>query len=98
MDKEKEIEEIAKIVCDICFSAPHGIPCPEGLEKVCSFAKGEFANSIANIIESKAEEVRKETAKEILTYIYRLAQNGEHLGVGGTKHFAKTRYGVEVDE
>ena len=69
MDKEKEIEEIAKIVCDICFNAPHGIPCPEGLEKVCFFARGEFANSIAYLIERKADEVRKETAKEILCYL-----------------------------
>ena len=81
MDKEKEIEEIEKIIentmviCDdyICIGAH------------------ETAEKIVNIGYRKADEVRKETAKEILKEV---RQNA------GGRWLAELceKYGVEVDE
>ena len=101
MDKEKEIEEIAKIVCDICFSAPHGIPCPEGLEKACSFANGEFTKSIAYMIERKADEVRKETLKVAYQNLYDMCKHGNFKnGKCGAKDILiwASEEGIGLDE
>ena len=73
MDKQKEIEEMVEI------ARKHG---QKVFQETESYA--DIYDDMTAVYEAgyrKADEVRKETAKEILTYIYRLAQNGEHLGL-----------------
>lgn len=97
MDKEKEIEKIAKIACGV-----KGIECVRCLfsdkEGKCNIQK-YYARRLCNAGYRKADEVRKETAKEILQYFYDLCSKnpfGDYdLCDHDIKELAK-KYGVEV--
>lgn len=105
MDKEKEIEGLAKTTCgyngrkcNICYNYVDGTfveKCPHH----------HLAKYLIEEGYRKAEEVRKETAKEILQKLYSNAERNCNLG-GHCQEvihiddiiITAKEYGVEVDE
>lgn len=102
MNKQEQIEEMAKTSCVAC--APHNC-CPI-LDKFrpCDAAL-EYAEAIYNAGYRKVDEVRKETAKEILDMLYDMGIDNEILeccriydvdGVSLAKQICE-KYGVEIE-
>ena len=77
MNKEKEIEGMAKVI--VKFKEKHDIPLGVGFHSV------DLSKHIIEAGYRKADEVRKETAKEILREIFRRLDNEiyEELGDRG---------------
>ena len=101
MQKQEQIEEIAKIACVAC--APQAV-CPILPDfRPCEAAK-EYAKAVHDAGYRKADEVRKETAKDILDILYDMGINKEILecckifdvnGVSIAKQICE-KYGVEM--
>lgn len=93
MDKEKEIEEMSNVIAEICEKQSKKYKCDD-----CNNCMAEF---LLNAGYRKADEVRKETAKEILQDLYDEASKycDETMGLDTyeIKQLSK-KYGVEVDE
>lgn len=97
--QEQQIEEIAKIACVACAS----YVCPILADfRPCEAAKG-YAKVVYDAGYRKADEVRKETAKEILDMLYEQGIDNEILeyckifdvnGVSLAKQICE-KYGVE---
>lgn len=103
MTEQEQIKEMAKTACAAC--APHNC-CPI-LDKFrpCDAAL-EYAEAIYNAGYRKANDVRKETAKEILDMLYDMGIDKETLeccrifdvnGVSLAKQICE-KYGVEVEQ
>lgn len=103
MTKQEQIEEMAKTACAAC--APKAC-CPI-LDKFrpCDAAL-EYAEAIYNAGYRKVDEVRKETAKEILDMLYDMGIDNEILeccrrcdvdGVSLAKQICE-KYDVEVEQ
>lgn len=84
MNKEKEIEEMAKVIVN--FKEKHDIPLGVGFHSV------DLSKHIIEAGYRKAEDVRKETAKDILQELY------PYIGHWLTFKALKEKYGVEVEE
>ena len=101
MTKQEQIEEISKAACAAC--APQAI-CPILPDfRPCKPAV-EYAKAAYDAGYRKADEVRKETAKEILDILYDMGINKEILeycrifdvnGVSLAKQICE-KYGVEM--
>lgn len=99
--QEQQTEEIAKIACVAC--APKAV-CPILPDfRPCEAAK-EYAKAVYNAGYRKADEVRKETAKDILDMLYDVGINKGILeycrifdvnGVSLAKQICE-KYGVEM--
>ena len=103
MTKQEQIEKMAKIDCAAC--APHAC-CPLTANfRPCNAAL-EYAEVLYNAGYREADEVRKETAKEILNMLYDMGIDKETLeccriydvdGVSLAKQICE-KYGVEIEE
>lgn len=102
--KQEQIEEMAKTSCVAC--APHNC-CPI-LDKFrpCDAAL-EYAEAVYDEGYRKVDEVRKETAKEILNDLYfnlkssvqdKVAKSNDYYNVAGWVEEIAKEYGVEVEE
>lgn len=103
MTREEQIEEFANYYCEYCKSQTGEKFCEHIDDKSCNiFFEAEL---FYNAGYRKAEEVRKETAKEILQCLYDKCYEISNMGKGGISHvlpidilqFAE-KYGVEVEE
>ena len=86
MDKKKEKEELATIIC----GEKHGT-----IDFIC------VPNAVDNILNAgyrKADEVRKETAKEILDEVWALVNRKDTINLSTRIKEIAERNGVEVDE
>ena len=99
--QEQQIEEIAKIACAAC--APHAC-CPLTAKFRPCEAALEYAKAVHDAGYRKADEVRKETAKEILYMLYEMGIDNGILeyckifdvnGVSLAKQICE-KYGVEM--
>ena len=77
MTKQEQIEEISKAVCAAC--APQAVCTLTAEFRPCGPAV-EYAKAAYDAGYRKADEVRKETAKEILDMIYEQGIDNEILG------------------
>ena len=101
--EQEQIEEISKIACVAC--APHNCcPLPANI-RPCEAAL-EYAKAVHVAGYRKADEVRKETAKEILDMLYEQGIDNEILeyckifdvnGVSLAKQVCE-KYGVEIEK
>ena len=102
-ERIEQMDKMANIACATC--APHAC-CPLTTNfRPCNAAL-EYAEAIYNAGYRKADEVRNETAKEILNMIYDMGIDKEILeccriydvdGVSLAKQICE-KYGVEVEE
>lgn len=101
--EQEQIEGIAKIACIAC--APHNC-CPLTANFRPCDAALEYAEAIYNTGYRKADEVRKETAREILDMLYDMGIDKGMLeccricdvnGVSLAKQICE-KYGVEIDK
>ena len=103
MTKQEQIEEISKTACVAC--APHCC-CPLTANLRPCDAALEYAEAIYNAGYRKVDEVRKETAKEILDMLYDMGIDKGMLeccrifdvnGVSLAKQICE-KYDVEVEQ
>lgn len=99
--EQEQIEEISKIACVACL--PHNC-CPLLAKFRPCEAALEYAKALYDAGYRKANDVRKETAKEILNMLYDMGIDKETLegcliydvnGVSLTKQICE-KYGVEL--
>ena len=103
MTKQEQIEEISKTACVAC--APHNCcPLPANF-RPCEAAL-EYAKAVYDAGYRKVDDVRKETAREILDMLYDMGIDKETLeccrifdvnGVSLTKQICE-KYGVEIEK
>lgn len=103
MTKQEQIEKMAKIDCTAC--APHAC-CPLTANLRPCVAAVEYAEALYNAGYREADEVRNETAKEILNMLYDMGIDKGILeccriydvdGVSLAKQICE-KYGVRIDE
>lgn len=103
MTKQVQIEKMANISCATC--APHNC-CPLTANFRPCAAALEYAEAIYNAGYRKADEVSKETAKEILEMLYDMGIDKVKLecckiyyvnGVSLAKQICE-KYGVEIEK
>ena len=91
MTKQEQIKEITQIICrrskdNICLIDKY--PCD------CNCGWARYAEVIYNEWCRKADEIRKETAKEILNAVDN-ESNGQTISV---TNYLRKKYGVEAEE
>ena len=91
MTKQEQIKEITQIICrrskdNICLIDKY--PCD------CNCGWARYAEVIYNELYRKADEIRKETAKEILNEVDN-ESNGQTISI---TNYLRKKYGVEVEE
>lgn len=93
MDKEREIEEMA-----IVLSTEDGSTddCPDCEHITMCFRQCD-AEKLYNEGYRKADDVRKETAKEILQDLYELCKERQEISWDDIYYFV-LKYGVDVEE
>ena len=101
--EQEQIERIAKTACIAC--APHNC-CPLPANHRPCDAALEYAKAVYDAGYRKVDDVRKETAREILDMLYDMGIDKETLeccrifdvnGVSFTKQICE-KYGVEIEK
>lgn len=97
MTKQEQIEKMAKIACATC--APHNC-CPLTANFRPCDAALEYAEAIYNAGYRKADEVRNETAKEILDKLNALMEQYHYKSTAwrNCANFIKETYSVEIEK
>lgn len=98
--RQEQIEEMAKDFCGVpCVAKKGRTHC----DKLCEIYI--FARRIYDACSRKADDVRKETAKEILQCIYDKCYEIQNIRCGGIAHILPIdilqlakHYGIEVEE
>ena len=99
MDKEQQIEEMTKTLRNkrveqgfMAFDCK--IPCDKCWSKRFHCVEREYATTLYDAGYRKAEEVRKDTAKEIINWVYKM-QQAYYKDEAILGHLME-KYGVEV--
>jgi hypothetical protein len=100
--KQEQIEEMAKIACATCAA---GACCEPVDARPCDAAL-EYAEALYDAGYRKADEVRKETAREILDMLYdKCSEINDETGEGMGNFvsdddilFLAKHYGVEIEK
>ena len=87
-DNKKDIEEITKVIVN--FKEKHSIPLGVDFHSV------DLSKDIIEAGYRKADEVKKETAREILEYLRAVQEKDELKNCDLA--WIEMQYGVEVDE
>lgn len=67
-EPEEPVKDSVAQVCDICFNAPHGMPCPDGGCRNCTFAVC-FAEDIERLVEKHVSAARDETLLDVRLFL-----------------------------